>query len=45
VPYRPKEQAVHARLLDEYVREVAERAVQQQPSLAEGLGLVLDQLG
>jgi hypothetical protein len=37
VQYRPKEEAVHARLLDEYVRAAAERAARQQPSLAEGL--------
>jgi hypothetical protein len=37
VTYRPKEQAVQARLLDEYVRAAADRAAQQQPSLGEDL--------
>jgi hypothetical protein len=38
--YRPKEEAVHARLLDEYVRAAAQRAAHQQPSLADSLQAV-----
>jgi hypothetical protein len=41
--YRPREQAVHAHLLDEYVRAAAERATQQQPSLAEGFRAIMEQ--
>jgi hypothetical protein len=39
--YRPKAEAAHARLLDEYVRAAADRAAQQQPSLAGGLTVSL----
>jgi hypothetical protein len=38
--HRPKEEAVHARLLDEYVRAAAQRAAHQQPSLADALQAV-----
>jgi hypothetical protein len=41
--YHPSEQALHARLLDEYVRAAAARAAQQQPSLAEGLKAIMEQ--
>jgi hypothetical protein len=41
--YSPRGQALHARLLDEYVRAAAERAAQQQPSLAEGLKDFMEQ--
>jgi hypothetical protein len=41
--YRPREQALHARLLDGYVRAAAERAAQQQPSLVEGLRAFMEQ--
>jgi hypothetical protein len=40
--YRPRDQAVHARLLGEYVRAAAERAAHQQPSLAEGLKAIME---
>jgi hypothetical protein len=41
--YRPREQALHARLLDGYVRAAAVQAAQQQPSLAEGLEPIMEQ--
>jgi hypothetical protein len=39
--YRPKEEALHARLLDQYAKAAAERAAQQQPSLAADLQRII----